>query len=137
MNREHPKPQPEPVLPRKWNKNILPGCVVIAVDESDPKFPDQIITNPRELPVYPEEEKLLSNPDYLRLKRLCFESEFFLIREEDEDLKKELSFGSWLSFMRDFGSNFEGDNLRNEYNLTILTEVLADVFHNPRCRFIN
>lgn len=60
-------------LPRTWNDHVLPGYVVIAVDERDPDYPDQIVTNSDELPSYPLAHQLLRDQHYVRFLRLIAE----------------------------------------------------------------
>ena len=67
------------VLPRKWERKLFPEYVVIAVDERDPEYPDQVVTDAADLPTYRAVEQLLADPHYVRLLRLGIEMAFYRV----------------------------------------------------------
>lgn len=68
-------------LPSRWNKNILPGWGVIAVNNSHQGKYGLSIPNPDDLPEV-ENLKLLDDPDYVSSLRI--KSEFAFFRDKKE-----------------------------------------------------
>lgn len=58
------------LLPRPCNPIILPGYVVVSIDESDPIDPDRGALHIKEtFPRYPKVHELLTDPNYVRFQR--------------------------------------------------------------------
>lgn len=61
------------IPPRRWNSKIMPGFVVVAIEERDPIFPDETLGDK---PNYPLAESLLRDSNWIRYERLSLEASF-------------------------------------------------------------
>ncbi len=116
----------EKELPRSWNKKLLPNFQVIAVDERDPDFPGgDPATNDR--PNYPNPDKLLKDPSYIRFRRLELERTFHYTSRGNRTAINFLMTEGILEAIASTPSINDDSN-----NNARLTAIYKDYVRNPK-----